>query len=160
MQISKDHVVQFHYTLSEENGSELENSHTGDPVAYLHGHGGVIRGLAEALEGKVEGENFSITLAPEDAYGTRNEDASQRIPIKHLLGTKKPRKGQVVAVQTEQGQRQVTVEKVGRFNVDVDTNHPFSGKTLTFNIEILSVREATAEELRHGHAHGVGGHHH
>lgn len=160
MQISKNHVVQFHYTLNEAEGSELENSHKGDPVAYLHGRDGIIPGLAKALEGKSQGEKLEVTLAPKDAYGTRNEESKQRIPIKHLLGTKKPRVGEVVAVQTEQGQRQVTVEKVGRFNVDVDANHPFAGKTLTFNIEIVDVREATAEELSHGHAHGVGGHHH
>lgn len=160
MQISNNHVVQFHYTLSEVDGTQLENSHDGDPVAYLHGKGGIIRGLADELSGKTKGDTFKVTLAPEDAYGTRDEEAKQRVPIKHLLGTKKPRVGQIVAVQTEQGQRQVTVEKVGRFNVDVDVNHPFAGKTLVFDIAIIDVREASAEEISHGHAHGVGGHQH
>lgn len=160
MEISKDCVAQLHYRLSDTDGNELESSHGNDPMAYLHGHGGIIRGLVPALEGRSAGDVFSVTVQPEDAYGPRQEDAKQRIPLKHLIGVKKPRVGQIVSVQTDQGARQLTVEKVGRFNVDVDTNHPFAGKALVFDIEIVAVRAATDEEIRHGHAHGVGGHQH
>ncbi len=160
MKINKDTVVQFHYRLTEEGAEEIENSRGGDPMAYLHGHNNVIKGLERAMEDKAKGDTFSVTVAAVDGYGERQENAKQRIPVKHLMGVKKPKVGQMVSVQTEKGQRQVTVEKVGRFNVDVDTNHPLAGKTLIFDVEIIDVREATGEEISHGHAHGVGGHHH
>lgn len=160
MQIAKNSVVLFHYQLSLENGDQLESSKGGEPMAYLHGHGNIIRGLEDAMHGRTAGDSFTVTVPPEQAYGQRNEAARQRIPIKHLYGGGKPKAGQVVQVQTDHGMRQVVVEKVGKFNVDVDTNHPLAGKTLVFAVEVVEVREATAEERAHGHAHGVGGHHH
>lgn len=160
MNIEKDKVVQFHYHVCDEAGTEIENSRSGDPMAYLHGHSNMIAGLEEALEGRAAGDVFSVTIPPEKAYGQFNEGTKQRIPIKHIIGGKKPKLGQIISVQTEQGARQVTVEKVGRFNVDVDLNHPLAGKTLVFDVEILDVRQASNEEVSHGHAHGVGGHHH
>lgn len=160
MQIEKNSVAQFTYSLKDETGKQLESSETGHPVAYLHGHNNMLAGLEKALEGKAEGEKFNVTLAPADAYGERREGAEQRVPIKHLRGAKKWKPGMIGAVQTDQGERQVTVVKAGKFMVTVDTNHPFAGKTLTFDVAVISVREATTEELAHGHAHGVGGHHH
>lgn len=162
IKIGPNSVVTFHYRLSNEEGKELENSHNGDPVAYLHGHRGVIRGLEMAMVDKTAGESFSVTIQPVDAYGLRNEENNQRVPIKHLNVQKKAklRVGMIVGVETEQGPKQVTIVKVGKFNVDVDSNHPLAGKVLTFDIDIKDVREATEEEVAHGHAHGVGGHHH
>lgn len=164
MNIAKDCVVAFHYRLSEENGSELETSRGGAPSLCLHGHKNILPALEAAFEGKSTGDTFSITLLPEQAYGFRRDGSTQRIPIKHLMGAKagkvKPKPGMVVSVHTEQGVRQVTVVKVGKFNIDADTNHPLADKTLTFDIEITEVRAASAEEKAHGHAHGVGGHQH
>lgn len=159
MQVSLNSVVQFHYTLSDENG-QLESSKNQDPVLYLHGHNNLIQGLENALAGKTVGEAFSVTLAPADAYGERREDAIQSVQVKHLMGAKKWKPGMVAVVNTSEGQRQVTVVKVGMFKADIDTNHPLAGKTLTFNLEILDIREASPEEIEHGHAHGVGGHNH
>lgn len=159
MSITKDSVVQFHYTLTEGD-KQLESTAGSDPMAYLHGHGNIIVGLENAMEGKSEGDRFSVTVEPIDAYGERKQDASQRISLKHLQGAKKWRPGMVAWVETDQGQRQVTIIKVGKFNADCDLNHPFAGKTLVFDVEIVEVRPATAEEKAHGHAHGVGGHHH
>jgi FKBP-type peptidyl-prolyl cis-trans isomerase SlyD len=159
MQISKDTVVQFHYSLSDETGV-LENSRTQDPVLYLQGHGNLIEGLENAMAGHQAGDKFSVTLAPADAYGERTEDAIQSVQVKHLMGAKKWKPGMVAVVNTEQGQRQVTVVKVGMFKAEVDTNHPLAGKTLSFDIDVIDVRAASAEEIEHGHAHGVGGHHH
>lgn len=166
MKIDNKKAVQFHYTLRDESAGnvELESSKTqgGDPVAYLHGYGNIIDGLEEAMAGKQAGDTFSVSIPAEKAYGERNEGSVQRIPVKHLLvkpGTKlKP--GMVVHVQTEHGARQVVVIKAGQFNVDVDTNHPLAGKQLGFDIEIVDVRDASEEEIAHGHVHGVGGHHH
>ncbi|WP_115720638.1 FKBP-type peptidyl-prolyl cis-trans isomerase [Gallaecimonas mangrovi] len=160
MQISDDKVVQFHYQLKDDNGNELENSQGQEPLAYLHGHSNMLPSLEKALEGKAEGEHLTITLAPEDAYGERREGLTQRVPIKHLQGAKKWAPGMMAVVNTDQGQRQVMVVKAGRFMADVDMNHPLAGKTLTFDIDILSIRDASDDEIAHGHAHGVGGHHH
>ncbi|MGV6807795.1 MAG: FKBP-type peptidyl-prolyl cis-trans isomerase [bacterium] len=165
MRVASDTVVLFHYQLSDETGETLENSRDGDPVACLIGHGNVIRGLETALIDRESGDIFSVSVPPEQGYGLRNENAKQRIPIKHLVENTQSKKGKfrpgmVASVQTDHGIRQVVIEKVGKFNVDVDTNHPLAGKNLQFDVEIVEVRDATPEEVDHGHAHGVGGHHH
>ncbi|MBD1582057.1 FKBP-type peptidyl-prolyl cis-trans isomerase [Pseudoalteromonas sp. S16_S37] len=159
MQIAKDTAVEFHYTLSEA-AEQIETSTTGEPLTYLHGNDSMLPGLENALEGKAAGDKFTVTLAPEDAYGEYKEGLIQRIPIKHLqgLGNDKVWKpGMSAIVESNQGRHQVSIVKVGRFNADCDLNHPFAGKTLTFDVEVVSVREATAEELAHGHVHSAGG---
>ena len=161
--IEKDKVVSFHYRLTDSEGKLLEESHGGDALAYLHGHNNMLTGLEQALEGKKAGESFSITLPPEQAYGLRQENAVQRVPIKHVVKASRRSKyqpGDVVQINTSQGHRDVIVVKAGLKNIDVDTNHPFAGKTLTFAVDIVAVRDATEDEIAHGHAHGVGGHHH
>ena len=156
MNITKECVVEFHYTVSE-NGTQLESSKEGDALAYLHGHEGMLPGLEKALEGRQTGDTFTVELKAADAYGPRHDNAVQRIPLKHLQGAKVWKAGMTALVHTDQGQRQVTLIKVGKFNADCDLNHPFAGKDLTFDIEVVSVRAATAEELSHGHVHGAGG---
>jgi FKBP-type peptidyl-prolyl cis-trans isomerase SlyD len=117
--------------------------------------------LEKALEGKTSGDELEVTLEPKDAYGERIEGRIQRVPIKHLANIpKRIRPGMAVQVNTENGVRSATVLKAGKFNVDVDTNHPLAGKALTFKITIVDLRDATADEIAHGHAHGPGGHHH
>ncbi len=164
MKISDKTVVQFHYTLKNEAGVELESSKDHEPMAYLHGANNTLVGLENALTGKEVNDKFSITLQPEDAYGERKDDMVQRVPVKHLQGlpnkNAKWKAGMVAVVHTEQGQRQVTVLKAGKFMVTVDINPPLAGKILTFDIEIIDVRDASTEEVEHGHAHGVGGHQH
>ena len=164
MKIIDKTVVQFHYTLKDESGKTLESSVSADPLAYLHGYNNMLVGVEKALTDKVAGDEFSITLQPEDAYGERKEDMVQRVPVKHLQGLSsknaKWKAGMTAVVETEQGQRQVTVVKAGRFMITVDINPPLAGKVLTFDLKVVDVREATAEEIEHGHAHGVGGHHH
>jgi FKBP-type peptidyl-prolyl cis-trans isomerase SlyD len=160
MQITDDTVASFHYTLRGEDGAEIENSREGEPIAYLHGHGNILSALEQGLAGHAAGDTLSLTLQPEEAYGRRREDFVQRVPLKHLHVTGRLVPGMVVPVHTEHGARQVTVLKVGKFNVDVDMNHPLAGRVLTFDIEVLDVRAGSAEEIAHGHAHGAGGHHH
>jgi len=164
MQISKDKVVTFHYRLQNEQGKEIESSHGSEPMAYLQGHGNIIRGLEKGMDGKNAEDVFSVTVEAKDAYGLRNEEAKQRVPLKHLVGDKKAnaklKPGMVASINTDDGPRQVVIVKAGKFNVDVDTNHPLAGQTLTFDIEVESVRDATEDEIKHGHAHGVGGHQH
>ncbi|CAM3905547.1 FKBP-type peptidyl-prolyl cis-trans isomerase [Rheinheimera salexigens] len=167
MQISKDSVVQFNYVLSDITSGdkvELENSNkntnSDGPLLYLHGHQQMLAGLEQALEGKQAGDELEVSLSPEQAYGERDENAIQSVQVKHLMGAKKWKEGMTAVVQTEQGQRQVVIVKMGMFKADVDTNHPLAGKSLHFLINITSVRAATTEELAHGHAHGEGGHNH
>ncbi|WP_107851233.1 FKBP-type peptidyl-prolyl cis-trans isomerase [Oceanimonas marisflavi] len=160
MQIANDTVVQFNYTLKDEQGEVMDTNEGKAPLAYLHGHDNMLEGLEKALDGKNEGDSFSVTLAPADAYGERDESLIQRVSIRHLQGAKRWEPGMVAMVHTENGPRQVVVVKVGRFMADVDLNHLLAGRTLTFDLEVVSVRAATGEELEHGHAHGEGGHQH
>jgi len=155
MQVAKDSVVAFHYKLNE-GSVMLEETSGHSPMLYLHGHGGLFEAMEQAFVGKQKGDQFEVTLTPEQAYGHRREGGIQRIPLKHLQGLavgKKWAAGMKAVVESNQGRNEVTVIKVGRFNADCDLNHPFAGKTLTFSVEIDSVRLATADELSHGHAH-------
>ncbi len=164
MQITAGKVVSFHYNLKDTDGTLLETSYDGDATLYLHGHSNILAHLESELESKVAGDKVNVTLSQEQAYGERKEGAVQRIPIKHLHNhaalKNKLKPGAKVMVNTQHGPWEAIVLKVGKFNVDIDSNHPLAGKTLVFEIEIIEVREASAEELAHGHAHGAGGHHH
>ena len=160
MNIDKNSVVRFHYTMRDETGAEQDKSPANEPMTYLHGHGGLLPALEEALAGKTVGDTLEVTLTPDQAFGERQDNAEQRVPIKHLAGARKWKPGMTAVVHTEDGHRQVTVVKVGHSMATVDTNHPLAGMTLQFTIEVAEVREASPEELSHGHAHGPGGHHH
>lgn len=161
MNIEQDKVVSFTYSLKEHNGEQLETSENGIPMSYLHGHNNILKGLEASLEGLSKGDTKTVVLLPEDAYGFKRDNAEQRVPIKHLLGKpKRLQKGMLVKINGEKGTLNGRVIKVGKFNVDLDMNHPFAGMTLEFNVDIQEIREATADEISHGHAHGPGGHHH
>lgn len=159
MNIEKNKVVTFHYTVFEADGSQAETSQGRDPLVILFGAGNIIPGLEKALEGKAAGDRVEATVPPEDAYGERNDALVQRVPKKRF-GDAKLVAGQTMMVQTEQGPRPLTVVKVGMSVVDVDLNHPMAGKTLRFEVDIQDVRDASEEEIAHGHAHGPGGHDH
>jgi FKBP-type peptidyl-prolyl cis-trans isomerase SlyD len=160
MQISGKTVVSFHYVLSNSEGEQLETSRGGHPSRYLHGANNIIRGLETQLQGHSAGDTLRVELAPEQAYGLRQENLQQRVPIKHLIFKGKLRPGMVVQLNTDKGQRSVTVLKAGRHSADIDANHPLAGQHIAFDIEIVEVRPASQEEIAHGHAHGVGGHEH
>ncbi len=160
MKIEKDRVVRFHYAVAETGQESVENSKDGgQPLAILFGHGNIIPGLEKAMEGHEAGDSFKVTVPAAEAYGEKREGLSQRIPKKHF-GAQKLEPGMQVVLQTNFGPRPVTIEKVGMSVVDVDLNHPMAGKDLDFDIDIVEVREATPEELAHGHVHGDGGHQH
>ena len=158
--IEKDKVVQFHYVLKDDQGNLIEDSHNGEPMAYLHGADNVIPGLEKALTGHQAGDSIDVTVSPAEGYGERRDGMVQRVSAKYLKHAGKLRPGMVVSVNTDEGPRTVTVIKVGLKTVDVDGNHPLAGKTLHFKVEITEVRDATEDEKSHGHAHGPGGHHH
>lgn len=160
VKISSDAVVTFHYSLQDTTGDILESSRGGDPSAYLHGAGNILPSLEAALEGLEPNAQTEVTLAPAEAYGEYKAGRLQKVPVKHLVYHGKLLPGMTVQLNTSEGRHPVTVTKVGRHSAEIDTNHPLAGQTLRFDIEIVEVREATAEEKAHGHAHGVGGHHH
>ena len=159
MKIEKDRVVRFHYSVAETGQPEQETSRNGEPLAILIGHGNIIPGLEKAMEGHEAGDSFGVDVVAADAYGERREGLGQRIPKKHF-GNQPLQPGMQVVLNTNVGPRAVTIEKVGMTVVDVDLNHPMAGKDLHFDIDVVEVREATAEELEHHHVHGDGGHHH
>lgn len=157
MTIQENKVVSFHYKLTSQDGEQIESSRDRQPMTYLHGAGNIIPGLEKAMSGKAVGDEFQVTVEAAEAYGERSEDKLQRIPAKHFKNLKRLMPGQIVALQTQQGQVQVTVVKIGRFNVDVDANHPLAGQALTFDVEVTEIRDASEEENTHGHVHGPGG---
>lgn len=161
MQVGEGKVTRFHYQIFDDEGNEVESSLNDVPYAFLYGKGNVMQGVEDALSGKNIGEIVDVTLEPRDAYGIRKEDAIKKIPIKHLaMRPKRLSPGALVRVQTDQGIVDASIIKAGKFMITVDMNHPFSGKTLHFKVEVVDIRDATDEELAHGHAHGEGGHQH
>jgi len=160
MKIEKDRVVRFHYSVAEAGQEPIESSKDrGEPLAILFGHGNIIPGLEKAMDGREAGDSFGADVTASEAYGERREGLSQRVPKKHF-GNQKLAPGMQVVLNTNFGPRAVTIEKVGMSVVDVDLNHPMAGKDLHFDIEIIDVREASEEEVAHGHVHGDGGHEH
>ena len=161
--VGPDTVVAFHYHLYDGERRELERSEGGPPVRFLYGERGVLAALQEAFRGRRAGESFSATLPAARAYGRRYPERLRRVPRKSLAvgrgGALRP--GQPVSFRGPDGRAvSATVVKAGRFNVDLDTNHPLAGLDLTFEVRIVEVREASASERAHGHAHGPGGHEH
>jgi FKBP-type peptidyl-prolyl cis-trans isomerase SlyD len=157
---AKDRVVHFHYVLRDSAGLEVESSRDGEPAAALIGHGSLMAGLEQSLENRSPGERFEVTLPPKDAFGERRDDWTQRVSKKYVSGASRLKSGMQTKVQTDSGPRPVTVLKVGGKFIDVDLNHPLAGQSVVFDVEVIDVREATPEELSHGHVHGAGGHQH
>ncbi|MBI5450601.1 MAG: peptidylprolyl isomerase [Gammaproteobacteria bacterium] len=164
MKIEKGKVVTMHYCLSEPGQQVIEDSRQQQPVVYLHGYHGMLEGLEQALEGKQAGDTLSVTLSPEQAYGQRSDQALLRVSKSHIMGGRGSKQvfkpGMVVQINTSDGPRTVMVLKVGLKSLDVDANHPLAGRTVQFDIEVVALRDASAEELEHQHVHGDGGHHH
>ncbi|TXI07932.1 MAG: peptidylprolyl isomerase [Rhizobium sp.] len=160
MQIADKSVVLMHYTLTNNKGEVLDSSAGSDPLAYLHGMGNIIPGLENALTGKKAGDKLKVTVQPEDGYGVRDESQVQQVPRRAFQGVSDVKPGMSFTADGPSGPVRVTVTKVLGDMVTVDSNHPLAGEVLNFDVEITEVREATQEELDHGHVHGAGGHHH
>lgn len=158
MKAGKDKVIALHYTLAVD-GEKVESSHdNGEQLWVLLGHGQLIPGLERALEDHAAGDTLQVEIAPADGYGERQEGQIQRVPKKYFQQAARLKPGMTtVLALKEGGQRAVVVHKVGMTTVDVDLNHPMAGKTLHFDVTVGEVREATEEELKHGHAHPPGG---
>lgn len=160
MKISQNKVASIEYTLTDDSGDVLDTSEGGEPLAYIHGMGNIIPGLEAALEGKEVGDSLKVTVAPEDGYGEQNDALVQQVPREMFQGVDEIEIGMQFHAQTAQGLTVITVTEVIEDLITVDGNHPLAGKTLNFDVKVVEVRDATEEELEHGHAHGAGGHHH
>ena len=160
MQVSAQKVVFIHYTLTNEEGEVLDSSQGQAPLAYIHGEGNIIPGLESALLGKVAGDKVKVTIPPGGAYGERDEDLIQSVPVEAFHGVDTIEPGMQFHTETPDGVQMVTVKSVEGDQVVLDGNHPMAGLTLNFEVEVTEVRDATAEEMEHGHVHGPGGHHH
>ena len=159
MTIQKNKVVTVRYTLTDEAGGIIESSEGQEPMTYLHGSGNVIPGLEASLEGKSAGESVEVTVPPEDAYGEWDKTQVLDLPKGQFSGVSDIKAGMEFSVHSNVGEQIVTVTKVEAESVTVDANHPLAGKTLNFDVTVVGVRDATNDELEHGHAHGAGGHH-
>ena len=154
--IAAGKVVLFHYTLTVE-GNVIDSSRgRGEPLVYLHGSGSIVPGLEREMEGKGVGAAFQAAVAPEEGYGVSQGPGPQRVPRNQF--PKDVATGMSFFAETSEGERvQLWVTKVEDTAVWVDTNHPLVDKTLNFDVEITAIRDATSEEMAHGHPHGPDG---
>jgi len=159
--IKENSVVTMHYELKDSEGEILDSSKGQDPLVYLHGAGNIIVGLEEQLIGKTVGDNVAAVVSPEKGYGMPVEALVQTVP-KEAFGEEidKVAVGMRFQAETEQGPVPVVVTAMDETMVTVDGNHPLAGKELHFDVSIAEVRDASAEEIEHGHVHGEGGHQH
>ena len=156
MKITQDKVVDIEYTLRVE-GEVVDQSEPGEPLSYLQGHHNIIPGLERALEGKEPGDSLSVTVQPEDGYGERDEDNVQTLPREDFEDDVEV--GAQYFAQSEDGSvTPFTVVSVEGSEVTVDFNPPLAGETLDFQVTVKAVRDATPDELEHGHVHGDEGH--
>jgi FKBP-type peptidyl-prolyl cis-trans isomerase SlyD len=160
MQVGTNTVVSIDYTLKDDAGVVLDTSQGAEPLSYVHGVGAIIPGLEAALAGKGSGDRVQVTVAPDEAYGQRDLALIQTVARDQFRGAPDIEVGMQFEAQGPGGGRIVTVVNVEGDRVTLDANHPLAGKTLHFDVEVKDVRQATADELQHGHAHGAGGHHH
>ena len=160
MQISADKVVSIDYTLTDSNGTVIDSSEGRGPLAYLQGHGNIIPGLESALEGKAAGDELQVTVAPADGYGERDDSLTQAVPRQMFENADDIQVGMQFQTASEHGMHIVTVTSVDSENVTVDANHPLAGQTLNFDVKVVEVRNASPEEVAHGHVHGPEGHDH
>lgn len=160
MKIEDNKVVQMHYHLKDEKGTVLDSSQGKEPLSYIHGAGNIIIGLEKQLSGKAAGDKLNAVVAPAEGYGERDDSLVQVVPKSGFQGDEELQVGMQVQVGTQEGNAIATVAKIEGEDVTLDVNHPLAGVTLTFDVEVVEVREATQEELDHGHVHGPGGHEH
>lgn len=160
MQIARNRIAKIDYTLTDDAQNVLDSSNGGEPLSYIHGVGQIIPGLEKALAGKSAGDTVQVAVAPQEGYGERDAELLQVVPRDRFESPERVAVGMQFHAQGAGGPQVVTVVGVDADNVTVDANHPLAGKTLHFDVKVLEVRDATEEELRHGHVHGPDGHDH
>lgn len=160
MNITKNKVASIDYTLTNDKGEVLDSSSGKDPLTYIHGIGALIPGLEKELDGKAVGDKLVAIIPPEEAYGLQTDEMIQDVPIENFQEREEVKVGAQFQIQNEDQVLIATVTAVTDTMVTVDMNHPLAGETLHFDVEVMTIRDASEEELEHGHVHGAGGHHH
>lgn len=160
MKIEKDKVVLMHYTLTDSEGNVIGSTEGDVPMAYMQGKGNIIPGLEVEMEGKKAGDKFKVNLSAENAYGKHNPELLNVVDKSVFQGDEEITIGLKVNVQTSNGDSIAVVSAFDDKTITLDLNHPLANKDLTFDVEIVEIREATETEKEHGHVHGPGGHHH
>lgn len=160
MQISKNKVVTIDYKLRDDQGQMLDSSEKEEPLVYLHGTGNMVPGLENALEGKATGDAFNVAVPAAEGFGERDESLVWVLPRKRFKDIRGLKPGLQMELSTKDGDVQARVTRVQAEEVTLDGNHPLAGVALQFDVLVLDVRDASPEELEHGHVHGHGGHHH
>lgn len=156
--IADNKVVGIHYTLTNEAGAVVDSSAGSEPMLYLHGHDNIVPGLERKLAGRNVGEKLKVVVQPADGYGTRDARGEQKVPRDGFPSDMELEEGMQLALRDESGAVvPLWVTKIEADVVHVDLNHPLAGEVLIFDVDIVSVRDATGEELEHGHPHGPEG---
>ena len=153
MKVTKDKVVSIHYTLTNDNGDVVDSSHQrGEPLTYIQGHNNLIPGMENGLEGAEKGDKLNIDVEPKDGYGEVRDELIQKVP-RQQFGEQEVSPGMQFTAQTQQGPVRVTVKDVSSEEITVDANHALAGENLHFDVEVMEIREASDEEISHGHVH-------
>lgn len=147
-------VVTIHYKLTDNSGEVIDSSEGAEPLAYLHGAGNIIPGLENALVGKTAGATLQVAVAPEDGYGEIHPQLIETVPREAFEGIDTIEPGMAFEAQGSDGQaRRIVVKEVSGDEIIIDGNHPLAGVELNFDVEVVSVRDASEEEIAHGHVH-------
>ena len=160
MHIADQKVVLIDYTLRDEKGAILDSSDGRQPLAYIHGKGNIIHGLEAHLNGKTAGDTLNVSIPPAEGYGEYDQSQVLQVPRSRFEGVNELEIGMQFTASTPEGNQVVTITNIENDTVTVDGNHPLAGMTLNFDVKVVEVRDATADELSHGHVHGAGEHHH
>jgi FKBP-type peptidyl-prolyl cis-trans isomerase SlyD len=161
MSIQADHVVEIHYTLTNDQKEVLDSSRGSTPLPYLHGHGNIVPGLERALLGKAIGDKLTVTVSASDGYGEYDARLKKELPRSAFPKDSPVEVGAMFEASGPEGDTIVIrIVELNAETVHVDGNHPLAGQALNFDVEIVSIRPATKSELEHGHAHPGDGHHH
>ncbi len=153
MQVADNLVISIDYTLINDDNEELDSSKGQEPLAYIQGANNIVQGLEEALTGKSVGDSFNVTIEPEKAYGLYHEDMKQVTDKSMFEGVENLEVGMMFNADVSHGTGVVTITKIEGDQITIDGNHPLAGETLTFDVNIVDIREATADELKNGHIH-------
>ena len=159
MQVANNMAVTIHYTLTNDEGEVIDSSIGSDALVYLHGKGNIISGLENALTGKDVGDQFTVRIPPEEAYGEFMPERVQVIPRSMFEGIDHLEVGMQFHADVSSGPGIIKIVDIDGDDITIDGNHPLAGEPLTFDVEIVDVRQATRDELDHGHVHGPGCHH-
>lgn len=157
MKITENKVAVIHYAVSDSDDTLIDSSYDHEPLSIIYGSGYLIPGLESALEGHEVGDKFEVSVPPENGYGERHDDYVQTVPKEMFGDIEDLAVGAQLRATTDDGEQTVIVVDMTEDTITVDGNHPLSGMVLKFEVEVLEVRDATEDELTHGHVHGEGG---